>query len=161
MDKQAEDLFRRLAGEFDAALAADDERAAGDLAHSLANGRDIRSLIAGGSRVLLPSGGAADVATLAGDHCACGPQGDWLVPLAAAEVVIEAGRRPERSREGLVPVLRRLASRRPQVEVFASAGRRTGALLGAGADHLRMGTVAGLLAVPVASVRAVRLVRGG
>ena len=161
MDKQTEDLFRRLGAEFDSAAAAEDERAAGDLARSLAVGRDIRSLIAGGSRVLLPSGGAADVATLAGDHCACGSQGDWLVPLAAAEVVIEAGRRPEGSREGLVPVLRRLAARRPEVEVFGSAGRRTGVLLGAGADHLRIGTVAGLLALPVASMRAVRLVRGG
>lgn len=161
MERRSEELWSRLSCEFDSALASEDERAAGDLARSLSSGRDVRSLLGGGSRVLLPVGGAVEVAVLGVDHCSCGDQGTWLVPLTTAEVVVDDGRRPQPSSERLLPVLRRLASRRPQVEVFAVTGRRAGVLLGAGADHLRLETTAGVLALPISELRAVRLAREG
>ena len=161
MDVGAEDLFRQLATRFDSELAREEDRAAEDLARSLARGRDLRSLISAGSLLVLPTGRREAVTTLAPDHCVCGDDAGWLVPLGMAELIVGSGRQPQGSKERLIPAVRRLALRRPPVEVFGVSGRRTGVLVGAGPDHLQIGMTEGVLALPVGSVRALRLVHGG
>lgn len=155
------DLFRELATRFDEALAREEDRAAQDLARSLARGRDMRSLISAGGLLVLPTGQRETVISLGVDYCVCGPGSRWLVPLAAAELIVRSGRRPQGTAERLIPALRRLSLRRPEAEVFGVTGRRTGVLVGAGPDHLQIGVTDGVLAFPVGSVRALRLVHGG
>lgn len=93
VDRETEELFSGLATRFDSALARQEDRAAGDLARSLACGRDTRSLVAAGARVIVPTGTAELVATLGTDYCTCGEGDRWVVPLAMAELVVQSDRK--------------------------------------------------------------------
>lgn len=159
METESDKVLRRLAVRFDSALARDEERGAADLARSLAAGRDRHSLIAGGAQVIVPTGPAL-VGELGLDYCLTADGSTWMIPLDAAEVLVVPGVRPRERDARLVAVLRRLARRAPEVDLFLASGRRRGVLVGAGPDHIRLTSLVGELALPLGSLRAIRFVRG-
>ena len=162
MDAESKHVLRGLAARFDSAVARDEELAARDLARSLRSGRDTRGLIRAGAGLIAPTGLSEPIAELGHDYCVAGVDGHWLVPLDAVELLV--GRKAPRPREGsewLSCLLRGLGRSGAHAELFAASGRRFGVLVGAGSDHVLLETQIGPTAIPLAAIRAIRLVHGG
>lgn len=156
--KEAERLLSALGGELAAALAAEEDIAASDLAFSLGQDVDVTvDLVRGGGRVLLDDL-QVPVDRVAHDYLEAG---DWIVPLDRA--VIALGREPVPSvhADVMLAALRRLARRDVRVTVgLRDGGRLDGAVSRATPAHLVV-RGQGSLAVPLNEVTYVRRARGG
>ena len=150
-------LFSNLDAGFSAAMEAEIEVAANDLAFSLSqdvsHGEDI--IRNGGA--LLVGGAAVPIDGVGHDFVA---SRDHLVPLGRAIVRLGSERPPDRIHDVLLAVLRRAARSRRDVLVETGAASYQGRLLRATAEHLVVSGT-GLIAIPIGAIDSVRFVRGG
>lgn len=153
----ADRLIASLDGEFSAAIGAEEDAAADDLAFSLSQDISIMEDLARDGGSLLMAGAEVWITRVAHDFVTAG---DWLVPTDRAVVRVGGGRRACRIPDVFLAALRRLA--RAEAEVVAGAGRAgyRGRLARATPEHVLIDGIE-RVALPLAAVDYVRLVRAG
>ena len=153
-----EQMLRGLEGEFEAALAGDDEAAARDLAFSLAQDVPVVVDALREGAFVVVSGSTVPVDRLGHDYLEAG---DWVVPLERAVISLGHTRRPRQIHQVFVGALRAAAREAASVTVGLSSGAEvSGALERANPSHLVVENLS-RVAVPLREVAYVRLVRGG
>ena len=157
---EASAVIAALEGAFDAAVEAAEDRAATDLAFSLAQDVPL------GTEILRRGGSVhvgelvAPIATVAHDYLGCRAP-EVLIPLMAARVRCPGFDLPSAVPDVFVSALRRLTRAGSRVVVGTSEGEFSGRLTKAAPDHVGVADGAGTAFVGVGEIRWVRLVRGG
>lgn len=150
-------LIAGLEGHFAAAVAAEDDIAADDLAFSLAQDLQVEDDLTriGGAVVIGDVRRAVDA--VAEDFLVAG---DWLVPLTRAVVEVGAARPARSIPEVLLGRLRSMARAQAEVSVGVGSNVVGGRLVRAGAAHVVVQSRRSV-AVPLSRLEYVRRVSGG
>lgn len=164
MDRELEKVIARLEARFDAALAREDEEAAGDLELSLRQGRALADLVRRGTPLrLLEGDGAMPVVTVVGaDYCGTGRPLSAVRRLGSVPLLVAAdGPLPESRGDSLQEVARRWGRTTRRVELALERETIGGRLVQVGPDCLVVKGAAGSLIVPLWLVSSIRLVHEG
>lgn len=153
----ADRLISSLTAEFSAAIGAEDDAAADDLAFSLSQDISIMEDLAREGGSLLIAGADTWISRVAHDFVMAGA---WIVPIDRAVVRLGGGRPASRTPDVLLAALRRLA--RAGARIVAGAGETgyRGRLARATPGHVLIEGIE-RVALPLAAVDYVRLVRVG
>jgi len=157
-DRQLEQRLQVLAAEFSAAIVAEEELAANDLAFSLAQDVPLHDELRRCGARLKIAEAEIPVTHLGHDFVVAGP---WVARIDRAVLVLDAGVRPAGLPQVFLGKLRALARARARVTVGVTGGHDVrGSLEQAAPTHV---IVAGRerCAVPVPTIDYVRLSRGG
>jgi hypothetical protein len=150
-------LFSGLEAGFSAALGAEIEIAADDLAFSLSQDVPHREDLLRNGGSLLANGSVTRIDGVGHDFVI---SGERLVPLGRAVVRMGSERVPDRIHDVLLAVLRRAARSGRGAVVETGTTSYEGRLLRATAEHVVVSGI-GLIAVPIGLVESIRLARGG
>lgn len=164
MDQELERVIARLEARFDAALAREDEEAAGDLEVSLRQGRAFADLVRGGTSLrLLEGDGARPLVTVVGaDYCGTGTPLSSVRRLGSTPLLVDPdGDLPEARGDSLHEVARRWGRRNRRVEVALEKEAVGGRLVQVGPDCLVLEGAAGSVIVALWLVSSIRLVPEG
>lgn len=164
MDRELERVIARLEARFDAALAREDEEAAGDLEVSLRQGRPLADLLRGGSALrLLDGDGAMPLVTVIGaDYCGTGSPLSSVRRLGSTPLLVSAdGPLPEARGDSLHEVARRWGRTSRRVELALDQETLGGRLVQVGPDCVVLEGAAGSVIVPLWLVSSIRLVHEG
>jgi hypothetical protein len=158
-DDRLHRLFSTLEASFDAALTAEEDEAARDLALSLRQGRDLRDLLrrSGPLALLTEGGGSSPVRALGQDFLVAGYDADLLVKFESAVLAQGTGTPPEQCEESWLETLREGARRSRVATVLLSlGGSYRGALTAVGPDHLAITTTMGELVIGLGAISSIR-----
>lgn len=149
---------------FEAAMAREEEQAAGDLAFSfLQDLNQVETLRRGKAAVLRLAGGASlPVGRVGSDYIAAGNPPNLLVPLERAVILIAAsGPAPETADDSLLLLLRRAARLGASVHVTTSQGQWEGRIAKAAADHTVISASGQNIVMGNRAIRSIRLLHAG
>jgi hypothetical protein len=148
-----------LEASFSASVAHEEEAAATDLAVSLSFDRSLRDVLGRSAASAIVDGAYVPVREVGRDHVTA--RDGLFVALHSGVFRREDGPPPPVTDKPLVEALRRAARGGARVECETTHGSFSGRVVTAGRDYLEIrSAVAGTL-VPLASVRWIRLARGG
>ncbi|MPZ69245.1 MAG: hypothetical protein GEU71_06900 [Actinobacteria bacterium] len=148
-------LFSSLEASFEAAIAAEDEALAGDLAMSLRQGRTLSDVAARSGPVDLIQGSGArlPVEVVGEDFVGVVGSHSMLFPIETAVLSPGSGDAPRQVPVAMLAVLRAVARARGRVTIeLMGRGAHRGRLLAAGPDHVSLETAIGELLVGLAAV---------
>ena len=152
-----EGLFAELDAGFAAAIAAEEEVAADDLAFSLSQDLPVPDELARTGGSLVVGGVVVPIDRVGHDFVEAGP---WLAPLARSVVGLGGSPPALPLPDVFLGVLRRFARARSEIAVGSTEGSYQGRVVRATPGHLVIDG-ARKVAIPLARVDYVRLVRGG
>lgn len=160
-DPRLDKLFASLEASFEAAVARDEHVAAADLALSFQQDRDLRESLALDGGVLRIAGGvAAPVVEVGRDYARAVAPTVTLVPLQRAVTTIGGAVPPATTDRSLVETLRGWARGGVSVQVCTPIESFNGRLSIVGPDHVIVHPAVGPVAVPLAVVERISLLRG-
>ena len=155
---ESERLLSALEGEFAAAVAAEEDVAAADLAFSLGQDVPITVDLARAGGVLLVDERRIPISLVAHDYIGAA---DWLVPLERAVIELGASSLPAIERDVWLAALRRTARYGGEVAVGLPGGREICGQVGRATPQHLVLVGRGAVATPLSEVRYVRRVPGG
>lgn len=154
-------VLESASAQFEAALAAEEDAAANDLALSLRQGSELAVLLSRSAWLLLrPGGGSAPVTRVGSDLVVASSSGareDLLVPLATARFVTGEGSAPKPTPDGFIATLRRAVRRGVIAKVWVGEEPLEGPLKLVTETHLILGRSAGEAVLPLSEIREVQL----
>ncbi len=164
VNERVDRVLEGLQAEFEASIAREEEAAADDLAASLLQDRPLNGVLGSAGRVeaLTGDGARLPVAAVGDDYVETASTPRRFIPLQGPAFLQHAnGAPPIRIRRRLVEALRAVMRTGGQVQVVSSGCLQTGALTRVGPDYLALEGRPGVVAVPLALVCEIRLLRAG
>lgn len=159
---QADRLLEAVGAQFEAAIAAEEDVAARDLALSLLQGSELSVLLCRSAWLLRRPGGGSAPLTQIGPDCAlattAGPEPDVLVPLSVALFVAGDGAAPVRTTDTFVARLRRSVREGKRLRALIGEERLEGRARLVTDTHLVLTRVHGEAVIPLSEIREVQLV---
>ena len=155
-------VLESASAQFEAALAAQEDTAANDLALSLLQDSALSVLLTRSAWLVQRPGGGAAVLTHIGPDVVIASSGagnseDLIVPLATARFVAGEGGPPEQISDRFIALLRREVRRRSTAGVWIGGEPLEGRLKLVTESHLVLGRPAGEAVLPLRHVREVQI----
>ncbi len=159
---QSDRLLEAAGAQFEAAIAAEEDAAAGDLALSLLQGSELSVLLCRSPWLLRRPGGGSCPLAQVGPDCALGISSglvpDIVIPLSVALFVAADGTPPERTVDGFVAMLRRRVRAGKSLRALVGEESLQGRARLVTDTHLVLSRPHGEAVLPLSEIREVQLI---